>query len=215
MSVHGIGELLTLVVLMSALDSINPCTFAIYASLLIMTSTLHGKNYRHVRNVGLAFIIGVFVTYYALGLGLLTVLGFFDILSKIIGASALILGLYLVLTNLTSGKCEIKVGHLKILRKAANPYLAFLAGVFLSLTLLPCSGGPYVVTLLFIEKFKLPYVYKYGLLFLYNTIFILPLVLILTGLYHVGKAVKGRERLIRTVEGIILACLGLYILLYI
>ncbi|OYT51468.1 MAG: hypothetical protein B6U76_11040 [Desulfurococcales archaeon ex4484_217_2] len=215
MSSHEIMQLLSLVVLMSALDSINPCTFAIYTTLLIMTSTLHGKDYRHVKNIGLAFIVGVFITYYALGLGLLTIIGFFEIIPKIIGISALILGTYLILANLTSGRCEIKVRHLKMLRKAVNPYFAFLAGAFLSLTLLPCSGGPYIVTLLFMEKFKLPYIYKYGLLLLYNTIFVLPLILILTGLYHVEKAIKGKERLIRTIEGIILACLGLFILLHI
>ncbi len=211
MNTYATLHVLTLVLSMAILDSINPCTFAIYTSLLIMASTIHGKNHKQVKIVGLSFILGVFVAYYLLGLGLLAVLGFLDLISKVIGLAAMALGLYLLLTNVSGRGCKIKVRHLKYVRSAVNPYLAFIIGDFLGLTLLPCSGGPYVVTLTVMEKFKLPYYYEIILLTIYNTVFIMPLVLILTGIYHVWKIVKGEERIIKIIEGLILIGLGTYI----
>lgn len=211
MGTYVIFHVLTLVLTMAILDSINPCTFAIYTSLLIMASTIHGKTRRQVKIVGLSFILGVFVAYYLLGLGFLAVLGFLDLISKVIGLVAMVFGLYLLLTNVSSRGCKIEVKHLKYVRNAVNPYLAFIIGGFLGLTLLPCSGGPYVVTLTVMEKFKLPYYYEIILLTIYNTVFILPLALILAGIYHVWKLVKGKERAIKIIEGLILIGLGIYI----
>lgn len=210
MNAYATLQVLTLILSMAILDSINPCTFAIYTSLLIMASTIHSKNHRQVKIVGLSFILGVFVAYYLLGLGLLAVLGFLNLI-KVIGLAAIVLGLYLLLINVSSKGCEIEVKYLKYVRSAVNPYLAFIIGGFLGLTLLPCSGGPYVVTLTAMEKFKLPYYYEIILLTIYNIVFIMPLVFIFTGIYHVWKVVKGKERIIKIIEGLVLIGLGAYI----
>ena len=92
---------------------------------------------------------------------------------------------------------------------------AFLIGFVISLFLLPCTSGPYIVILGLLAK-TATRSYAMGLLLLYNLIFVLPM-LIITLLIYFGfttteKAEHWRTRKLKVlhlIAGVIMLLLGI------
>jgi cytochrome c biogenesis protein CcdA len=133
------------------------------------------------------YILGIFVVYLGIGLGLLKTFDVFGIphfLGKIGAAILLIFGALNVLgyifpnfpikfkiPNATHGRLA------KLISKATLP-ATFLMGALVALFEFPCTGGPYLLVLGLLhdgEKFGMGFLY----LILYNVIFVLPLIVIL------------------------------------
>jgi cytochrome c biogenesis protein CcdA len=96
---------------------------------------------------------------------------------------------------------------------------AFLIGFVVSLFLLPCTSGPYIVILGLLAKATTKS-YAIILLIFYNLIFVLPMILITLALFFglttTKKAEKLRQKklkILHLIAGIIILCLGIGMLI--
>lgn len=178
--------LLPLVGVAAAVDSVNPCAFSI---LLLAIAFLFGIGAVRSRiiKIGGAYIVGIFLVYMLIGLGILGTLHLFStphFMAKI-GASLLIaLGAVNLIGEFFPAfpiRLAIpQAAHAKMaeLMEVASVPTAFLLGTLVGLCEFPCTGGPYLMVLGLLHD-KATYVSGLGYLSLYNIIFILPLVIIL------------------------------------
>src|SRR3989338_2401487 len=83
--------LLPLVIISSLIDSINPCAFSILFLTIAFLFNL-GRNRREIFKIGGVYILGIFVVYLLIGLGILQTLHLFNtphFMAKV-GASLLV-----------------------------------------------------------------------------------------------------------------------------
>ena len=182
------------VIIAAAVDGINPCAFTVL--LLFITSMLAtlqtaGQNINTVRarllGQGGIYIAAVFLTYLALGVGLLKTLDFFTrqhLPARIGALAALLFGLWMLkdffLPDLgwrLQAPSQIGTTAREMAKKATVPAL-IVGGFLIGLCTVPCSGAVYlgVLSLLALQPSAF---LGYSYLVLYNLIFILPLVVIL------------------------------------
>jgi len=227
-SVEGAGLALSLIapiVSLAIVDSINPCTFIFYTALILLALGL-GRG--RALSVGLSFIMAVFAGYYVLGLGLLRFVSLipYGYLKYAVG----FLGLALALDNIVRGvRREFKPRTPRLVRRLMSffvyrayisPLISITFGFIASFTLLPCSGGPYVVGLGLLSTVK-DAVQRYVLLLIYNLVFVTPLLIILVALTASSRItdkvelIRGSEKvkIIPLIGGILLATACLILLL--
>lgn len=178
--------LLPLVLVSAAIDSLHPCAFSI---LLLTIGFLFsmGKMRGAVLKTGGMFILGIFLVYVLIGLGIMHTLHLFstpNFMAKI-GATLLIIMGSIGLINELFPNFPIKLkipqaSHktmASLIERASMP-TAFVLGLIVGLCAFPCAGGPYLMVLGLLHD-KATYGLGLGYLLLYNLIFILPLILIL------------------------------------
>lgn len=92
---------------------------------------------------------------------------------------------------------------------------AFFIGFVVSLFLLPCTSGPYIVILGLLAKAATK-AYAFSLLLLYNLIFVLPMILITLAIYFgitttekAEKIRQGKLEVLHLIAGIIILLLGI------
>jgi len=178
--------LLPLVAVAALIDSINPCAFSILLLTVAFLLSI-GKLRSSVLSIGSAYIFGIFLVYLLIGLGLLQTLHIFDtphFMAKV-GASLLLLLGAINIANELFPRFPIKlaiphVAHhrIAVLMEKASVPTAVALGVLVGLCEFPCTGGPYLMVLGLLHD-NVTYYTGVSYLFLYNLIFILPLVLIL------------------------------------
>ncbi|MGC9529993.1 MAG: cytochrome c biogenesis protein CcdA [Candidatus Bipolaricaulaceae bacterium] len=205
-------ERLTLgaVVLGAALDSINPCDFAVLV-LLLGTLLVVGKRVKVIW-AGLAFSAGIFVAYFAIGFLLYSVLGFTvgtrafrEPFIIAVSSLAILVGLWQMKDLLWYGKyfsIEVperwKPSVTRITASVASVPGALVIGLLDSLFLAPCTSGPYLVILTLLSQTATRW-QGAGMLLLYNFIFILPMVAI-TLMVHFGLTTTARAERWRQAE---------------
>jgi len=174
----------------AAVDSINPCACAVLV-LLLGTMLLVSKRKRiSVLGAGFAFTLACFISYFLMGLGLFSAVQVVGI-QHYIYIAVTILAVLMGLLNLRESlkhvdKFTMEVPQSwqpKLKRLTSNIVSvpgAFFVGLLISLFLLPCTSGPYVVIIGMLGD-TVTRVQALWLLFLYNTIFILPFVIITLG----------------------------------
>ena len=103
-----------------------------------------------------------------------------------------------------------------IIRGVTSPLGAFGIGFIISLFLLPCTGGPYIVILGLLgaeETFWSAVKY----LLLYNIIFVLPMLIITMAVYKGFSTQKAEEirqkrlRILHLIAGLVLVVMGVVI----
>ena len=178
--------LLPLVVVASLIDSINPCAFSILILTVAFLFSL-GRLRSGILRIGVCYILGIFLVYTLIGLGILQVLHLFDtphFMAKV--GAALLIALGLVnLGNHYFPAFPVKLqiphaAHGKIaglMEKASLPSALGL-GALVGLCEFPCTGGPYLMVLGLLHD-QTTYAVGLGYLMLYNVIFVLPLAAIL------------------------------------
>lgn len=177
-----------LVLTSAAIDSINPCAIGV---LILMVSVILGQggSTRKLLTNGLAYIFAIYVTYLLAGLGL--VYAFTTIPIVIAEYLSLAVGSLVILAALLEIKDYFWYGKgfsLQIPTYFANKTHSYstsktslagvmLLGAFVAAVELPCTGAPYlaIITILRID-FNLA---AFGLMVLYNLIFVAPLLVIL------------------------------------
>lgn len=220
----GINERLTLikVVFLAAVDSVNPCTLAVLSLMLIAILTYNPEKKRSILLAGLAFTFSVFVMYLIYGL---VIIEFFSLLSalkviqlwlyKLVGLAAVILGCLKIRDFWKKqAVCRVVPKLDRMLGKITSPAGAFVVGAFVTIFLLPCTIGPYIVCggilcELGILK-SLPW------LLIYNLIFVLPMLAVVLIVYFgfrkVSDVSSWQARNIKYLDlasGIIILLLGL------
>ncbi|MFC2077025.1 cytochrome c biogenesis CcdA family protein, partial [candidate division KSB1 bacterium] len=197
-------------------DGINPCAMSSLIFLIAYLAYI-GRRRREVLTFGIAFTVVVFLTYLAVGLGLIGVAGWLGnlrwLMSVIYGATGAA-ALFLAFLNIRdlarmkrSGVIESEAGlspsakrriH-RVIRSGAGRGGVFVAGLtvafFVTLFELGCTGQVYVPTLLLIARDG----YSPSTLFyllLYNLLFVLPLIVIFTAAY-LGVSAEGLTKIFR------------------
>ncbi len=183
------------VIVAGVIDGINPCAFTVL--LLFITALLATLQAGEQTNVGAVrlrllgmgsiYVAAVFLTYLALGVGLLTSLDFFTrqhVPARLGALVAVLFGLWMLkdvfLPELgwkLQAPGRIGVYARQAAKKATIPALV-TGGFLIGLCTVPCSGAVYlaVLSLLALQPTALQ---GYAYLVLYNVVFILPLVAIL------------------------------------
>jgi len=211
------------IVILALADSVNPCTFAVFTALLFISLYSFGK--MRTVSTGLSFILAVFIGYYALGLGLVQILEGFPNIHSALAVVGLVIGAFSIASGVKPKfkspipKSVRKFIEQRISKSYASPVASFIFGLVITFTLLPCSGGPYLVGLGLISGLREP-IEAYVLLALYNLIFTVPLAAILvfllafSSLSRKVKAIRSAKLgLMEVVSGFALVIACLWILL--
>ena len=220
--VSGGGSwLLPLVGVAALLDSVNPCAFSILLLTIAFLFSI-GQLRTKVLRLGGVYILGIFIAYIAIGLGILQTLHLFNT-PHFMGRLGALLLIALGSINLVNEffpafpiKLRIpQAAHTKmaeLMEKGSVP-AAFALGGLVGICEFPCTGGPYLMVLGLLHD-NVTYLKGFGYLLLYNLIFVLPLVLILLiasdkGLLDKVTAWQRKEnRTMRYAGGLAMVLLG-------
>jgi cytochrome c biogenesis protein CcdA/glutaredoxin len=211
------------VIAAAAVDAINPCAFAVL--IILLTTILAAGSKRKVLGAGLAFTLSIFLAYFLMGLGLFSAIqaagltrGFYAVVATL----ALLVGLFNLKDYLWYGKWFImevprswRPRMKAVIKGVTSIPGAFLVGFVISLFLLPCTSGPYIVILGLLAQ-TATRGYAMLLLLLYNFIFVLPMLVITFAIYFgfttTAKAEEWRTRKLRVlhlIAGVIMVILGI------
>ena len=206
-------------------DASNPCALAVLILLLATVIAAKGRNQALLS--GLLFSLAIFTSYFLMGMGLYKAITVFSLpkyISLGIGILSILIGLanmkdvfwygkYFVMEVPMSWRPKMQA----ILKRVSNPIGAFGAGFVVSLFLVPCSSGPYVVILGLLAE-KVDTTKTLTLLFLYNFIFVLPMLVITFAMYfgsRMGRLERWRQknlRVLHLVAGAIMLFIGGYLI---
>ena len=218
------------IVSLAAVDAINPCALAVMTIVLVTLLIQDPTKKRKVLLGGLAFTLAVFILYFLYGMIMIQFFShiipetgrFSNYVFKGFGIFAILLGI-LNLKDFfiykpgglgTEMPMKMRPKVKQIIKKITSPKGAFVIGLFVTLFLLPCTIGPYIIAsgkLSILNFFKtIPW------LLIYNLIFIIPMIsitlIIYFGLTTVDKVSGWKEKNIKylhLVEGLILTTLGI------
>ncbi len=216
---------LTLIATTAVIDSINPCAIAVLIFLITILISLKTSRKKMLK-VGMIYIGAVFTTYYFAGLGLMKIITRFDITTQI--------GLLAGIIVLLAGFLEIKEGlypngkQLLIIPKKTKPiFIKFLkkgtipsivvAGILVSAFELPCTGQVYLAILSILSQESMR-AQGYLYLFVYNIIFVLPLIIILfiaAWGFDINRMENMRlqtRKIVKILIGLIMIIFGLFLL---
>ncbi len=179
-------ELLPLIAVAAALDSVNPCAFSILFLTIVFLFSIK-KDRKYVLKVAGAYIAGIFATYVLIGVGVLQVLSFFNVPNGLAKFGAIALLVFSVLSILDDYVPNfpvkmaipdfIKTSLAARIERASIPSAVAL-GVLVGMFEFPCTGGPYLFILSLLHD-NATVLAGFGYLVVYNLIFVLPLVLVL------------------------------------
>jgi len=218
---------------LALVNAMNPC--ALGALTMVLISILianEDKKYRVLLG-GLYFSLAVFIGYFIYGIIIINIFKSFATFASIIypyirtilAIVAILLGIFQIKDYVsykpggfaTEMPLKYRPRVRQIIKRISSPIGAFIAGIFVTLFLLPCTIVPYIVAsgnLSSMDFLKtLPY------LLLYNVIFILPMIavtlIIYFGISSAEKVSQWRERnikIIHLIAGLILIGLGIAML---
>lgn len=211
---------LSLVVTSAAIDSINPCAIGV---LILMVSVVlgGGKSVKRLLLLGSAYIFAIFATYLLAGLGLVYFLSSIPIviaeyLSIAVGLLVILAGLLEIKDYFWYGKgfsLQIpKYFAKKIQEYSSSKTTVFgvmFLGAFVAAVELPCTGAPYlaIITVLRINFDAT----AFGLMVLYNLIFVAPLIIIL-GMVAGGAKLSSVQKWKEESKGTMRLGLGLLLI---
>ncbi|MBU0907760.1 MAG: GAP family protein [Nanoarchaeota archaeon] len=223
-------SLITTTISLALVDAVNPCALAVMAIMLTALLFKNPKNRSRVLIGGLMFTLAVFILYFLYGAILVQ---FFSHLIpetslyslyifKGFGILAILLGLLNLKDFLnykpggvgTEMPIFMRPKVKALINKATSPAGAFIVGLFVTIFLLPCTIGPYIIASGNLSQ--LSFYQTIPLLLLYNLIFILPMIAItlviylgLTTVENVSGWKEKNTRYLHLVEALILIILGI------
>lgn len=197
---------LTLVMGNGLADGVNPCAFATIIFLLSYLQVVR-RTPRQILAVGAAFVVGVFVAYYGLGLGLAEVVKHSEAVrraGKWLNIAMAVVVAVLAVLNVRDGilcaRGRMKdmllqlPGSLKAaihsvirhqVRQSWMVLAAFAAGLAVSVLEMACTGQVYLPTIYYILQQDPTAVRANAYLLIYNVAFIVPLIVVF-GLAYTG-----------------------------
>jgi len=230
------AETLTLgkITMLALADSVNPCAIAVLTMVLITILTQNPKNRRRVLFAGLAFTAAVYIGYMVYG-GI--IIQFFKTFAEFLRHNSSYLFDGLAILAMVIGILNIrdyfnyKAGTIgtemplgmrpkvkKWINKITSPTGAFIIGFIVTLFLLPCTIGPYIIASGLLSQ--LGFFNALPWLLYYNLLFVLPMlvitVLVFWGFTRVQDVSGWKERNIKKlhlIAGILLFLVGVGLLL--
>jgi len=214
---------------LAAVDAVNPCALAVLSLMLIGIITYNPRNKMNVLFAGIAFTASVFVVYLFYGL---VIIKFFQLIQaltvirlklyKILAGVAIFLGIlnikdfirYKPGSFATEMPMSLRPRVKKIISGVTSPKAAIIVGAFVTIFLLPCTIGPYVIAGGILSVFEL--VKTIPWLLIYNLVFVSPMlaitVIVYVGIARIENVSKWKEKNIRylhLIAGSIILCLGI------
>lgn len=218
--------LLPLLIVAALIDSINPCAFSVLILTMAFLFSI-GKFRSSILKIGSAYIAGIFLVYLLIGFGILEVLHLFNtphFMAKLGAVLLIVLGAVNIINYFFPSfpvKLRIpSVAHQKmaeLMEKTSLP-AAFLLGGLVGLCEFPCTGGPYLMVLGLLHD-QATYLKGVAFLFLYNLIFVLPLILTLLFFSEVSSLKrmevwkKQKTKQLRFWVGFFMIILGVIVLI--
>jgi cytochrome c biogenesis protein CcdA len=214
------------IVSLAVVDAVNPCALTVLALMLIAILTYNPTKRKDILLAGFAFVFSVFLMYLLYGLiivksfQVIQALGAIRLwLYKILGFGAIILGCFKIKDFFQhKAICKISPRVDKIINKITTPKGAFLVGAFVTIFLLPCTIGPYIICGGILSA--LCTLKAFSWLLFYNLIFVLPMVgvvlIVYLGLSKIEDISGWEARNIKyldLVSGLIIAGLGIAMIL--
>ena len=187
---------------------------------------------------GLSFVFAVLVMYLIYGI---LIVKFFDLIQSFKNLQSIItpiLSLVMSILALILGGLEIKdyfsykPGSLgtempmnlrpkvqRLISKITSPLGAFILGLFVTVFLLPCTIGPYFILGGLISTGSTNISTMFPYLFLYNLVFVLPMVavtlIIFLGVKDIGDVKNWKDknvRILHLISGLLLTGLAIWVL---
>lgn len=213
-------------------DAINPCALAVMVMVLVSILLTNEQRRYKVLLGGLSFTLAVFIGYFFYGLIIIQLFKTFVLFTSsiypYITKTLAVLGILLGIFNIkdfivykpgglaTEMPLSLRPRAKMWINRITGPFGAFIIGILVTLFLLPCTIGPYIIasgSLANLEIMKtIPW------LLLYNLIFILPMIAItlivyfsLTSAEKVSGWKEKNIRVIHLVTGLLLILLGILI----
>ncbi len=224
----GFGYITTL----ALADSVNPCAIAVLALVLVAILTANPKNRKAVLFAGLSFILAVYILYIIYGMIFINLFRNFvnqieaarPFLYKGLGFVAMVLGVlnikdffhYKAGGFATEMPIFMRPKVKKLIARITSPAGAFFIGIFVTLFLLPCTIGPYIIASGLLSELGIIRALLW--LLYYNVLFILPMLIITLLIYSsfttIERVSGWKEKNIRylhLISGLILFVIGLLI----
>jgi len=214
------------VISLATVDAVNPCALAVLSLMLIAILTYNPAKKRNILLAGLAFIVAVFLMYLIYGLVIIKSFQLIQALTsvrlwlyKILGFGAVVLGCFKLRDFFRAKRiCKTNPRINRIISKVTSPKGAFLVGAFVTVFLLPCTIGPYIICCGVLSPLTILKVFP--LLLLYNLIFILPMLVVVLiiyfGLSRIEDISTWQARNIKyldLISGLIIGGLGIAMIL--
>ena len=215
-------------------DSVNPCAIAVLTMVLMTILIQAPEKRKRVLYAGLAFATSVYIGYLFYGV---VIIQFFKVFAELLRENSRIIYSGLAMLAMIIGGLNIKdyfmykPGGLatempifmrprvkKIINKITSPSGAFVIGFLVTLFLLPCTIGPYIIASGLLSELgtlgALPW------LLYYNILFVLPMLFIVGLVYHgfakIDEVSGWKERKIRylhLIAGILMFIVGFALLM--
>ncbi|NCN86832.1 hypothetical protein GW932_03285 [archaeon] len=214
-------------------DSVNPCAIAVLTMVLVSILIENPGKRKNVLLAGFAFITSVFIGYLVYGT---IIIQFFKVFAEFLRHSSIYVYKGLAILAMVLGGLNIKDYFFykkgsfatemplfmrpkvkKIIKDITSPKGAFTIGFIVTLFLLPCTMGPYIIASGLLAEIgtlaAIPW------LMYYNLLFVLPMIIIVLIVYFGFKKVDEvsgwKERNIKRlhlVAGILLFLVGVALL---
>lgn len=222
------------ITLLALADSVNPCAIAVLTMVLMAILIQNPEKKKKVLYGGLAFVSAVFIGYLFYGT---IIVQFFKTFAEVLRENSVYVYNGLAILAMVLGALNIKDFFMykrggiatempiwmrpkvkRIIQNITSVKGAFIIGFLVTLFLLPCTIGPYIVASGLLSELgilgALPW------LLYYNLLFVLPM-LIIVGLVYYGSAriqdVSGWKdkniKLLHLIAGILLFLVGLALLM--
>ena len=222
------------ITLLALADSVNPCAIAVLTMVLMTILIQNPEKKKKVLYGGLAFVSAVFIGYLFYGT---IIVQFFNSFAEFLRENSVYVYNGLAILAMVIGALNIKDFFMykkggiatempiwmrpkvkKITEKITSTKGAFVIGFIVTLFLLPCTIGPYIIASGLLSELgilgALPW------LIYYNLLFILPM-LIIVGLIYYGQTrvqdVSGWKdkniKILHLIAGILLFAVGIALLM--
>lgn len=176
--------LLSVVITAGFVDSFNPCAISLLLIYISMMFTLQ-KSRKEIFAFGLFYVLAIYFTYLFIGLGLLRAGISFTTypISKIGAVLVIFFGLMNIKEYFFPGspfsiRIPLKVrGYVSKYAHEATIASAIIVGILIGIYEFPCSGAIYLAIVSLLSS-KTLFAEGLSYLFLYNFMFVLPLIII-------------------------------------
>lgn len=230
------------IITLAAADAINPCAFAVMTMILVSILLANPEKKNKVLVGGIAFTLAVFIGYFFYGLIMVQLFksfiqftsNIYPYLTKGLAVFAIILGIFNIKDFIkyqpgglaTEMPLNFRPRVKQIIKGVTSPTGAFITGIFVTLFLLPCTIGPYIIATGSLANITNGNIFSFSVLkilvpwlLFYNLIFILPMLgitlIVYFGVSTTDKLSEWKERKIKYIHlitGLLLIALGIAIL---
>jgi len=215
-------------------DAVNPCVLAILTIVLITILIQNPKKRKRVLYAGLAFTVAIYITYLFYGFIFIQIFktftekisGFSFYLYKGLAIFAIIIGalnikdyfMYKPGGIATEMPMFMRPRAKQLIKKITSPAGAFIIGILVTVFLLPCTIGPYLIASGLLAE--IGFINALPWLLYYNLLFVMPMLIITFLVYLAYTTIEDisswKERNIKylhLIAGLLLFIVGVLLLM--